>query len=30
MKDGRVKHLAVGARARGQQIARNVEQLDVP
>src|SRR5918912_1290401 len=30
MKDGRVKHLAVGARARGQQIARNVGRLDVP
>jgi 1-acyl-sn-glycerol-3-phosphate acyltransferase len=30
MADGRVKHLASGARARGQEIARNVGRLDVP
>jgi 1-acyl-sn-glycerol-3-phosphate acyltransferase len=30
MRDGRVKHLASGARARGQEIARNVGRLDVP
>lgn len=30
MRVGRVKHLAYGARARGQEIARNVSRLDVP
>jgi 1-acyl-sn-glycerol-3-phosphate acyltransferase len=30
MGNGRVKHLASGARARGQVIARNVARLDVP
>ena len=30
MRDGRVKHLADGARARGHEIARNAARLDVP
>jgi 1-acyl-sn-glycerol-3-phosphate acyltransferase len=30
MQDGRFKHLASGARARGQEIARNAARLDVP
>jgi 1-acyl-sn-glycerol-3-phosphate acyltransferase len=30
MRDGRVKHLASGARARGHEIARNAARLDVP
>jgi 1-acyl-sn-glycerol-3-phosphate acyltransferase len=30
MRDGRVSQLASGARARGQEIARNVGRLDVP